>query len=189
MKKIPSLFQRNYDGDRQVRNEVVPGCEWVIAGDGVGTRKWDGTSCLVQDGQLFKRYDAKRLGNEPAGFIPAADPDPANKHYLGWVPVSDSPSDQYHREAWASFDGPDGTYELIGPKVQGGVEGVPAHVLKRHGADVIDVANRTFDSLYHWLANYPNVEGFVFHHPDGRMAKVKAKDFGIVRHKQAAAEQ
>jgi len=42
MKKIPSLFQRNYDGDRQVRNELVPGSEWVANGEGLATRKWDG---------------------------------------------------------------------------------------------------------------------------------------------------
>ena len=42
MKKIISLYQRNYNGDRQVRDEVVPGAEWVIAGEGVATRKWDG---------------------------------------------------------------------------------------------------------------------------------------------------
>ena len=38
MQKIISLFQRNYDGDRLVRNEVVPGAEWVIAGEGVASR-------------------------------------------------------------------------------------------------------------------------------------------------------
>ncbi len=31
MQKIISLFQRNYDGDKLVRDEVVPGAEWVIA--------------------------------------------------------------------------------------------------------------------------------------------------------------
>ena len=44
MKKIISLFQRNYEGDRLVRDELVPGAEWVAAGEGVATRKWDGTS-------------------------------------------------------------------------------------------------------------------------------------------------
>lgn len=28
MKKIISLFQRNYGGDGKVRDEVVPGAEW-----------------------------------------------------------------------------------------------------------------------------------------------------------------
>lgn len=40
MQKIISLFQRNYDGDHLVRDEVVPGAEWVLRGEGVATRKW-----------------------------------------------------------------------------------------------------------------------------------------------------
>lgn len=35
MKKTIGLFQRNYDGDRLVRDEIVPGAEWVAAGEGV----------------------------------------------------------------------------------------------------------------------------------------------------------
>jgi hypothetical protein len=44
MRKIITLFQRNYESDRLVRDEVVPGAEWVLAGEGVATRKFDGTS-------------------------------------------------------------------------------------------------------------------------------------------------
>src|SRR4051812_20540845 len=56
MQKIISLFQRNYDGNRLVRDEVTPGAEWVVAGEGVATRKWDGTCCMIRGAQLFKRY-------------------------------------------------------------------------------------------------------------------------------------
>ena len=52
MKKIISLFQRNYDGDRLVRNEVVPGAEWVQNGEGVATRKYDGTCCMIKGGEF-----------------------------------------------------------------------------------------------------------------------------------------
>ena len=38
MEKIISLFARNYDGDRLVRDEIVPGAEWVVAGEGRATR-------------------------------------------------------------------------------------------------------------------------------------------------------
>ena len=69
MKKIISLFQRNYDGDRLVRDELVPGAEWVAAGEGKATRKWDGTCCMVRDGVLFKRYDAKAGKTPPAWRI------------------------------------------------------------------------------------------------------------------------
>ena len=186
MKKIISLFQRNYDGDRLVRDEVVPGAEWVIAGDGVATRKWDGTCCLIRDGKLFKRLDAKRPDRAPADFIPAAEYDAENKHYLGWVPVNDGPSDKWHRAAWEShqavgFPLPDGTYELIGPNVQGGAEGEPYHTLRRHGDVEIPDFPRTFSGIRFWLENYPQMEGVVWHHPDGRMVKIKAKDFGIKR--------
>jgi hypothetical protein len=70
MRKIISLFQRNYDGDHLVRDEVVPGAEWVIAGEGVATRKFDGTCCMIRGGRLYKRYDAKRGKTAPPDFGP-----------------------------------------------------------------------------------------------------------------------
>jgi len=51
MKKIITLFQRNYKTDRLVRNEVTPGAEWVINGEGVATRKYDGT--CSPEGELY----------------------------------------------------------------------------------------------------------------------------------------
>lgn len=42
MKKIISLFQRNYDTDKLVRPEIIPGAEWVIKGEGFATQKLDG---------------------------------------------------------------------------------------------------------------------------------------------------
>ena len=68
MKKIPSLFMRNYDGDRRVRDEIVAGSEWVASGEGVATRKWDGMAVLIKDGEVFKRYDAK-FGRLPPPFF------------------------------------------------------------------------------------------------------------------------
>lgn len=71
MKKIISLFQRDYN-TRQVFNEVVPGAEWVLAGEGVATPKWDGTSVLIRDGRMFKRYEIKGAGKAaPPGFYRA----------------------------------------------------------------------------------------------------------------------
>lgn len=182
MQKIISLFQRNYDGDRLVRDEVVPGAEWVLAGEGLATRKWDGTCCLVRDGKLFKRYDAKRGKNPPSGFEPAQDPDPVTGHWPGWVPVTSAPDDRYHREAFDNRppDTADGTYELIGPKIQGNPENQSAHTLVLHGSVHLPDAPREFNALKLYFANH-DIEGIVWHHPDGRMVKIKAKDFGIKR--------
>lgn len=177
MKKIVSLFQRNYEGDRLVRDEVVPGAEWVAAGEGKATRKFDGTSCLVRDGKLYKRYDA-RVGKEPpAQFEAAQDPDPQTGHWPGWLPVGDGPEDRYHREGWDNTPGlADGTYELVGPKVQGNPDQFAGHALVAHGSETLDDAPRDFQGLKAYLEPL-SIEGIVWHHPDGRMVKIKRKDF------------
>jgi hypothetical protein len=186
MQKIISLFQRNYDGDRLVRDEVVPGAEWVIAGEGVATRKWDGTCCMIQDGKLFKRYDAKNGKTPPEGFIPAQDPDPITGHWPGWVEVSPTAKeDRWLREAIEpygdlSVEFEPGTYELVGPRINGNPEGFESHQLVRHGIHIIEALPRTFYHISHYLS-IAGVEGIVWHHPNGRMVKIKAKDFGIKR--------
>jgi len=180
VQKIISLFQRNYDGNRLVRDEVVPGAEWVQIGEGVATRKWDGTCCMVRSGALYKRYDAKQGKTPPTGFEPAQEPDPQTGHWPGWLPVGDGPEDRYFREAWQdNHPYPDGTYELVGPKVQGNPDGFASHQLVRHGELLLPDAPRTFDALRDYLDG--SIEGIVWHHPDGRMVKIKAKDFGVKR--------
>lgn len=177
MKKIISLYQRNYDGDRLVRNEVVPGAEWVIAGEGVATEKYDGTCCMVRDGVLYKRHDVKNGRTPPPGWEQAQDPDPTTGHWPGWLPVGDGPEDQWHREASADAV-EDRTYELVGPKVQGNPYALERHELWPHGCDPLPDAPRDFKGLCGYLLDEA-IEGIVWHHPDGRMVKIKAKDFGI----------
>lgn len=51
VKKIPTLFVRDWDGDRRyVLPEVTRGCEWVINGEGAPTRKYDGTCVMFVTG-------------------------------------------------------------------------------------------------------------------------------------------
>jgi hypothetical protein len=178
MRKIISLYQRNYDGDRLIRDEVVPGAEWVLAGEGVATRKFDGTCCMVRDGKLYKRFDLKPGKVAPADFE-VEQHDPVTGKSFGWVPVGDGPEDKWHREA--ALPDEDGTYELVGPKVQGNPEGYEKHTLVRHGATPsMPPPPLTFIGLRNYF-DLIDVEGIVWHHPDGRMAKIKAKDFGLRR--------
>ncbi len=183
MKKIISLFQRNYDGDRLVRDEVVSGSEWVANGEGVATRKYDGTCCLVRNGILYKRYEIKPMGITPPLFEPATEVDKVTGKQQGWLPVGTGPEDKWHREAFMGADLTDGTYELCGPKVQGNAERFEKHVLIVHGDCVLPDAPRTFNELRAYLSSTP-IEGIVWHHTDGRMVKIKAKDFGIKRKAQ-----
>lgn len=196
MKKIPSLFQRNYETDRLVRDEVVPGCEWVLAGEGVATRKWDGTCCMIRKGYLYKRYDAKHGKTPPEGFEPAQEADPVTGHWPGWLKVELSKNefgllaaadkaDRWIVEAFSNTF-PDyetvepihGTYEAVGPRINGGKDGLPFHCLIKHGSNVWPDFPRCFVDIKERLRDTPT-EGIVFHHPDGRMCKVKRRDFGF----------
>jgi len=127
---------------------------------------------------LYKRYDAKRGKTPPVGFEPAQDPDVVTGHWPGWIPVGDGPEDRWHRMVCGG-ESPDGTYELIGPKINGNAEHVPSYVLMRHGDMRYENAPRTFEALKRWLSE-SCIEGLVWHHPDGRMVKVKARDFGLM---------
>lgn len=190
MQKIISLFQRNYDGDLLVRDEVTPGAEWVLAGEGIPTLKWDGTCCMIKDNELYKRYDAKKGKTPPEGFIPAQEPDAVTGHWPGWLKVTESKEDKWHREAFLDQQyWEEGTYELCGPKINGNKNNFSKHFLIKHGDHVAGTVDLpvprlvTFESLKAFFAAidgeiHQDCEGIVWHHPDGRMVKIKKKDFG-----------
>lgn len=191
MKKIPTIFERDWNGDRsRVVNAQNNECAWVFAGEGVATRKIDGTCCLVRDGKLFKRRELRDADATPPEFE-LADHDDVTGKRVGWMPVTDGPEDARHREAFADGAHGDGTYELIGPKVQGNPEHVDRHMLVRHGDGLSGVINdvpRDFEALPSWMEG-KDIEGIVWHHPDGRMAKIKLRDFGLKRVTQRSKEQ
>lgn len=197
MKKTPNVFVMNHETN-VVENAVKPGSEWVLNGEGVATVKFDGTSTMWKDGILWKRYDrklnktaARRLKKgeplsidmfkePPTGFVPCEEnPDPVTYHWPGWAPIdANDPNDHRHVEALESATGlVDGkTYELVGPTLAGNVYGLERHELWEHGSVVVDLPVVTFDTIRDYLISN-NIEGFVFHHPDGRLAKIRRKDF------------
>lgn len=176
------MFERDWVGDKsRVIDKIHPGCEWVIAGEGIATRKIDGTSCFVRDGKLFKRREVKPGDPLPLDFELSTTDDETGKT-VGWIPVGDGPEDKWHRVAFvfAPHLG-NGTYELLVPKVQGNPENFNEHMLVSHlTTGEYPDAPRTFDGLREWFQGM-DIEGIVFHHPDGRMAKIKQRDFGLRR--------
>lgn len=180
MKKIPTIFKRNPENMKELLNEPHNDCAWVFAGEGVPTRKYDGTCCMVKDGKLWKRREVKKGKPKPEGFV-LADYDKVTGKTVGWMPVTEDKGDRWHIEAFGDGNCPDGTYELCGEKVQGNPEGFEGHVLVPHeNATQYDDVERTFDGIRKFL-NTMDIEGLVFHHPDGRMAKIKKRDFGQPR--------
>ena len=179
-------------------SDIMDQATWVLMGEGVATIKFDGTAALVREGSLWKRYDRRpekrflrQLKSDPAFqitpdmFKPAppqfeaceSTPDEKTGHWPGWVPVGDGPEDRWFREAWRHEEFQPGTYELVGPKVQNNRYQLERHELWRHGSKTVEL-ERTFEAIKAWLELNPH-EGLVFHHPDGRMAKIRRKDFQL----------
>lgn len=193
MKKIPSLFKRDYadgkPGKHLCYDEITPGCEWVAEGEGTASEKHDGSCCMIRGGKLFKRYDAKHGKTPPPNFEPCEpEADPITGHWPGWVPVGDEPESKWHREGWANSEcdqynlgDDDWTFELVGPKLQGNPHKMEKHLLIPHGAvQFLDgEVPRTFEGLREFFLKSRPMEGIVFKHQDGRMCKVRAGDFGI----------
>ena len=192
MKKITTIFKINWvDHQRgDVTREVNPENQWVLDGEGVATRKWDGTAIMRKGAFLYKRYDRKmnpktgEYKTPKEAWIACQDPDPITHHWTGWLWVNPSDPENkwivqaFEEDADSIFD--NGTYELIGPQINGNPEHVDRLIFKKHGDVVYDIPKekRNFDDLRQFLIDN-EIEGIVFHHPDGRMAKLKRRDFGL----------
>lgn len=204
MKKTPIVFLMDYDRE-QITDRVRPGCEWVVNGEGVATVKFDGQAARWHEGKLWKRYDRKlskqaqsryNRGQDlgpiredlfkvpPEGFEPCeAQPDPVSFHWPGWVPIDrDNPADKWFLEALDGLNGileEGSTYELVGPSLAKNIYGLARHELWKHGQEVVELPDRSFEAISEYLAERVDIEGLVFHHEDGRMAKIRRKDFGL----------
>lgn len=187
MKKMKTLFKRTFEGHNVANtlNEVTEGCEWVIDGEGIATRKIDGTCCLIQDGKVYARFDYKPGRKLPEGAIPCQDKaDEITGHFPHWVEVKDQPQYKWHKEAFENaikngelFE--NGTYELIGVHFQGNPEHVEkGDKLVRHGSIVLDNVPRTFEGIKEYLRSN-EMEGIVFHRENGDMCKIKRTDFNF----------
>ena len=182
-------------------------CDWVFNGEGWATRKLDGTCCLIslsEEGapSLWKRREVKKGKKAPEGFV-LADHDEVTGKTVGWVPVTDCKEDRWHNEAFERLKFvlgfpnlpvalAKGTYELCGPKIQGNPEGFDSHVLIPHSSPqlmLVEVKEnsggfyplrRTYDGIKEYLEKMDG-EGIVFHHSDGRMAKIKTRDYHLAR--------
>ena len=83
---------------------------------------------------------------------------------------------------------PDGEHscEALGPRIQGNPLGLEQHLCVPFNMEVptYEVPQRDFAGLQQFLAQMESryapghlAEGIVFHHPDGRRAKIKRRDF------------
>jgi len=198
MQKIKALFvvERSV---QMVTRERNPEAEWVFNGDGVATIKYDGTPALIKDGILYKRWNRalqkkhvrawkrsdktelppiEHFKEPPAGAI-ALENKPADVtlHFPYWVPVT--AEDKFFNIAFEELTvKADGTYELVGPKIQGNMYELDSYQLWKHGTETIEINDYSFDGLRALFSNL-NAEGIVWHRPNGDMIKLRRSHFNF----------
>ena len=183
MEKIPTIFVRGENF--RVVDEVKEGCEWVFKGEGLATEKLDGTNVrlTIRSGQCV-RLEKRRNPTKKQKQVGIKD---------GWYVDADEygNEDKWIYEAMLSTDlsgWPNGEHsaEALGPNIQGNPLGLEKHVCVPFNIEIpsFEGIDRSFDGLRVALTELEShyspshlAEGIVFHHPDGRRAKIKRKDF------------
>lgn len=207
MKKIPTLFEREYENHKVVNitdRLTKPEFQDILDNPTkyFWTVKFDGTCCCVMDSLVYKRYDAKLGKKAPEGAIPCCDPDPVTSHHPHWVPVHyNDPADKYISEAFLHVLLPasdefkvndddtitvnlaDGTYEAIGPKINGNPYGFASnysHLVIKHGMTRAIAFPRnwhaTFEDIKYCL-QHSALEGYVIWDDEKPICKIKRSDF------------
>lgn len=190
MKKIPTLFVRDFANRATVLPVISEGCAWALTDPlARATRKYDGTCVMLDDDdRWWARREVKQDRPMPQGWW-QVDHDEATDKRTGWEPIGQSAFVRWHTEAVARLDPQvPGTYELVGPKINGNPERNTQHELIRH-ADAVTFTlpawnhpvpvRAAFEALRELTTSLgeSGIEGIVWHHPDGRMVKLKARDF------------
>jgi len=185
MKKIPTLFKRVFDGHRiiDILPEITPGCEEAFL-HGEATVKIDGSCCAIINGELYKRYDAKKGKPIPDGAIKCQDDaDPITGHLPCWVKCDrENKGDKWFWKAYdktiESGELSDGTYEAIGKHFNGNPYNMYDDILERHGFRKVSLIDRTFSTVKLFL-EHNNLEGLVFWLNGEPVCKIKRSDFGF----------
>jgi hypothetical protein len=186
--KIPTLFLRNPENMSRVLPEINPEAAWLsdepnalvtIKKDGTNVRVWiDGDGQLLQVGKRTNPSKNEKRAAEAIGS-PAPVPhyqmarrvDPSDKHIFAAVDATEF-------SYW-----PEGTWpcEALGPKIQGGVESdVPALYPFSLWPDLAPpLFPLEHDAVADYLGRMPHMEGIVWHGSEGKMCKIKRRDFGL----------
>lgn len=187
MKKIPTCFERKFDGNRII--DVLPDFHCSICKDafenGIATLKLDGSACMITSGEIYKRFDYKPGRKLPAGAIPCQEkPDSITGHFPHWVKCERiNAADIHFFEAFDNYSKTNAlrhsgdSFEAIGKHFNGNPYHLSNNILVPHGKICLDVP-RTFDGIKKFLQeNY--IEGIVFWRDGNPVCKIKRSDFGL----------
>ena len=186
MRKISTIFERDWNGNRKVLDKLVVDFDFTTA---LATEKLDGTNVrlTVRNHSLVrleKRRNPDKIQkikgiNEP-WYVDADEFDPSDKFI--WEAARNTDLSQVPDGEWSG--------EAVGPKIQGNPLKLEAHTVVLFSSP--EVRERLihhnvptgYRELKEWLSlqksvfgNDCGIEGIVWHHPNGDMVKIKVKDF------------
>jgi len=185
MKKIKTIFERDWAGDGHITQEYAEGVTPELLMFAKATEKIDGTNVrlTVRAGTLV-RLEKRRNPSKIEKAKGIEEP---------WYVDADeyAPNDKFMWEAARNTDlsdVPDGEWsgEAVGPSIQGNPLNLDSHrvVLFSLGhVPTFDDVPTSYEELREWLpaqdSKYGNgkIEGIVWHAEDGSMFKIKTKDF------------
>ena len=188
MQKIPTIYERDWEGNRGVI--CVPAFDWFDFTDAIATEKLDGTNVrLTVRNHTLVRLEKRRNPTKAQKAADITDPwyvdadenDPQDKHI--WNAARGTDLDSVLDGEWSG--------EAIGPNIQGNPLGLPIAVVVLFSKRFIrefslrkePPAPYDFELMREWLQNEKSgigsglIEGIVWHMSDGRMVKIKTKDF------------
>lgn len=184
MKKIKTIFDRDWEGSRGVVNKPQVNLDYLK--ECKATEKLDGTNVRITfRSNLIVRVERRRNPDKLQKAKGIEEP---------WYMDADSldPQDKWIFDALKNIsikDIPDGEWsgECIGKNIQGNPLNLEKNTVVFFSlgqAPVFENVPVTFDELREWLpkqkskfGNDCGVEGIVWHSPAGEMYKIKVKDF------------
>lgn len=205
MKKISTILPK----DPNNLGLVIPG--EIMSGIEYFQLKIDGTSVMIKDDILYARYDIKLIINKkgkkifltkedvkdkiPFGAIPCQEPDEKSGHWPHWILVNNNPQFKYIIEAFNNLEKSElleinGTYECIGPKIQGNPHNEEKHLLIPHNNSKLNYKinfeemNRNPYEFFKSLFEKFEWEGLVAYNKNKEpIGKIRRSDFGYTNDK------
>jgi len=185
MRKIKTIFDRDWTGNRSVINKYVDDFSPEMLKDAKATEKLDGTNVRV----TVRNHTVVRIEKR-------RNPDKIQKHKgieePWYIDASQFTEDKWINDAVANTDFstiPDGEWsgEIIGKNIQGNplnLENNRVVFFSLGQAPVFENVPTDYEGLKNWLpiqkSKYGNncgIEGIIWHCPNGDMYKIKVKDF------------
>jgi hypothetical protein len=184
MEKIPTIFERDWLGNRGVVDTYA--VDPAGFAGAVATEKLDGTNVrLTIRHHTLVRLEKRRNPDKPQKARGITEP---------WYVDADEfePADMHLWDAARNTDlagVPEGEWsgEALGPSIQGNPLRLERHTVvlfSRGAAPVFEDVPITFEELRIWLPRRRSkvgkdvpIEGIVWHCPGGSMMKIKTRDF------------